>query len=155
MGVPILRIMEYCGLHWGPLILGNYHMEILRIPMKFTNQAWNLISSKALDMEMRGGIPWESSVHYYDPLSVNENRKTNSGRGFINNTFYHLSPYSNTEFKSFSAFHWVPTQIDFLLPLVQLGASTSRNTNAICRTTLRRCRILPGSTFGFSVPTTP
>ena len=26
MGVPIIRIILYWGLHWGSLILGNYHM---------------------------------------------------------------------------------------------------------------------------------
>ena len=27
LGVPILRTIVYWGLHWGPLILGNYHYE--------------------------------------------------------------------------------------------------------------------------------
>ena len=26
LGVPIIRIIVYWGLYWGPLILGNYHM---------------------------------------------------------------------------------------------------------------------------------
>ena len=25
MGVPIIRILAYWGLYWGPLIFGNYH----------------------------------------------------------------------------------------------------------------------------------
>ena len=27
LGVPIIRIIVYWGLHWGPLILGNYQMH--------------------------------------------------------------------------------------------------------------------------------
>ena len=27
LGVPIIRIIIYWGLHWGPLILGNYHLR--------------------------------------------------------------------------------------------------------------------------------
>ena len=27
LGVPIIRIIEFWGLYWGPLILGNYHIE--------------------------------------------------------------------------------------------------------------------------------
>ena len=26
LGVPILRIIVFWGLYWGPLILGNYHL---------------------------------------------------------------------------------------------------------------------------------
>ena len=29
-GVPILRIIISLGLHWGPLVLGNYHLGIYR-----------------------------------------------------------------------------------------------------------------------------
>ena len=29
LGVPIIRTIVYWGLHWGPLILGNYHMGIV------------------------------------------------------------------------------------------------------------------------------
>ena len=28
--VPIIRIIIFWGLHWGPLILGNYHIEPCR-----------------------------------------------------------------------------------------------------------------------------
>ena len=28
LGVPILRIIVYRGLYWGPLILGNYHLNL-------------------------------------------------------------------------------------------------------------------------------
>ena len=27
LGVPIIRIIVFWGLYWGPLILGNYHMK--------------------------------------------------------------------------------------------------------------------------------
>ena len=27
LGVPILRIIVFWGLYWGPLILGNYHLS--------------------------------------------------------------------------------------------------------------------------------
>ena len=27
LGVPIIRTMVYWGSYWGPLILGNYHLE--------------------------------------------------------------------------------------------------------------------------------
>ena len=27
LGVPIIRIMIYWGLYWGPPVLGNYHLE--------------------------------------------------------------------------------------------------------------------------------
>ena len=27
LGVPIIRTIVYWGLHWGPLILGNYHLK--------------------------------------------------------------------------------------------------------------------------------
>ena len=27
LGVPIIRTIVFWGLYWGPLILGNYHME--------------------------------------------------------------------------------------------------------------------------------
>ena len=30
-GVPILRIIVFWGLHWGPLILGNYHIRDYRV----------------------------------------------------------------------------------------------------------------------------
>ena len=28
LGVPIIRIIVYWGLYWGPLILGNYHIYV-------------------------------------------------------------------------------------------------------------------------------
>ena len=28
LGVPILRIIVFWGLYWGPLILGNYHLGL-------------------------------------------------------------------------------------------------------------------------------
>ena len=28
LGVPIIRIIVYWGLYWGPLILGNYHIGV-------------------------------------------------------------------------------------------------------------------------------
>ena len=28
LGVPIIRTVVFCGLYWGPFILGNYHIEI-------------------------------------------------------------------------------------------------------------------------------
>ena len=27
LGVPIIRTIVFWGLHWGPLILGNYHID--------------------------------------------------------------------------------------------------------------------------------
>ena len=27
LGVPIIRTIVYWGLYWGPLILGNYHID--------------------------------------------------------------------------------------------------------------------------------
>ena len=36
-GVPIIRIMVYWGLNWGPLFGGNYHMQI----------TWRLIRIRA------------------------------------------------------------------------------------------------------------
>ena len=27
LGIPIIRIIAFWGLYWGPLILGNYHVE--------------------------------------------------------------------------------------------------------------------------------
>ena len=30
VGVPIIRIIVFWGLYWGPLILGNYHMLVYR-----------------------------------------------------------------------------------------------------------------------------
>ena len=29
LGVPIIRIILFWGLYWGPLILGNYHMGLV------------------------------------------------------------------------------------------------------------------------------
>ena len=29
LGVPIIRIIVFCGLYWGPLILGNYHIGVI------------------------------------------------------------------------------------------------------------------------------
>ena len=29
LGVPIIRIIVFWGLYWGPLILGNYHIPIM------------------------------------------------------------------------------------------------------------------------------
>ena len=31
LGVPIIRILVFWGLHWGPLILGNYQVSFFRI----------------------------------------------------------------------------------------------------------------------------
>ena len=28
LGVPIIRILVYGGLYWGPPILGNYHVKV-------------------------------------------------------------------------------------------------------------------------------
>ena len=28
LGVPIIRIIVYWGVYWGPPILGNYHIDI-------------------------------------------------------------------------------------------------------------------------------
>ena len=30
LGVPILRIIVFGGLYWGPLILGNYQIQLLK-----------------------------------------------------------------------------------------------------------------------------
>ena len=35
LGVPIISILVYLGLYWGPLILGNYHMGFPRIRSAF------------------------------------------------------------------------------------------------------------------------
>ena len=32
LGVPIIRTIVFWGLHWGPLILGNYHIYSESIP---------------------------------------------------------------------------------------------------------------------------
>ena len=29
LGVPIIRTVVFCGLYWGPCILGNYHIGIM------------------------------------------------------------------------------------------------------------------------------
>ena len=34
-GVPIIRIIVFWGLYWGPPILGNYHMGIVRVRFSF------------------------------------------------------------------------------------------------------------------------
>ena len=35
LGVPIIRILVYYGLYWGPFILGNYQVEgTTRLPGK-------------------------------------------------------------------------------------------------------------------------
>ena len=31
LGVPIIRTIVYWGLSWGPLILGNYQIEIIEV----------------------------------------------------------------------------------------------------------------------------
>ena len=31
LGVPIIRIIVYWGLYWGPLIQGNYHVGVVEI----------------------------------------------------------------------------------------------------------------------------
>ena len=28
MGVPIIRTVVFCGLYWGPPVLGNYHLDL-------------------------------------------------------------------------------------------------------------------------------
>ena len=33
LGVPIIRTIVFWGLYWGPLILGNYHIECTVIPV--------------------------------------------------------------------------------------------------------------------------
>ena len=38
LGGPLIRIIVYCGLYWGPPILGNYHMGICRSVYWFTVQ---------------------------------------------------------------------------------------------------------------------
>ena len=35
MGVPIVRIIVYWGLYWGPPILGNYHLEACLTAIRF------------------------------------------------------------------------------------------------------------------------
>ena len=35
LGVPIIRIIVFWGLYWGPLILGNYHIGLLTGAMGF------------------------------------------------------------------------------------------------------------------------
>ena len=34
LGVPIIRIIVYWGLFWGPLIYGNYHIGIVDLQRK-------------------------------------------------------------------------------------------------------------------------
>ena len=35
LGVPIIRTKLFLGLYWGPLILGNYHLEVEGLRRKF------------------------------------------------------------------------------------------------------------------------
>ena len=35
LGVPIIRIIVYWGLYWGPLIEGNYQMFLDHVPRGF------------------------------------------------------------------------------------------------------------------------
>ena len=39
LGVPIIRIIIFWGLYWGPSILGNYHLTKIR---PTTVSSWNL-----------------------------------------------------------------------------------------------------------------
>ena len=34
LGVPLIRTMVFCGLCWGPPILGNYHIELTKTAIK-------------------------------------------------------------------------------------------------------------------------
>ena len=36
LGVPIIRTIVFWGLYWGPLILGNYHMETAQITSSYS-----------------------------------------------------------------------------------------------------------------------
>ena len=39
--VPIIRIMVYWGLYWGPSILGNYHVKTMQaLQRPSPKQAW-------------------------------------------------------------------------------------------------------------------
>ena len=40
--VPIIRIIVYWGLYWGPLILGNYHTEMMEKEMEATIQGFRV-----------------------------------------------------------------------------------------------------------------
>ena len=31
LGIPIIRIIVYLGLYWGPPILGNYHVMVAEV----------------------------------------------------------------------------------------------------------------------------
>ena len=52
LGVPIIRIIVYWALFWGPLILGNYHLGLLAkecIPATLRN------ASPGLGFHCQGG----------------------------------------------------------------------------------------------------
>ena len=42
LGVPIRRTVVYEGLHWGPLILGNYHMSFSESDMRIAKAPGNI-----------------------------------------------------------------------------------------------------------------
>ena len=54
MGVPIIRIIVFWGLYWGPLILGNYHIELRT---HYLGVSWQLFD--ALGSWAHGGSSYE------------------------------------------------------------------------------------------------
>ena len=42
LGVPIVRTIVFWGLHWGPIILGNYHILFGKSPQEETLR-WTLL----------------------------------------------------------------------------------------------------------------
>ena len=44
LGVPIIGIIVYWGLNWGPLILGNYHLKDLSQESQFVERGFSSLS---------------------------------------------------------------------------------------------------------------
>ena len=66
VGVPIIGIIIYLGLYWGPLILGNYHIGLYRgqglgfggILATMENHKW----IKKMEMAWKLGVRGEKDV---------------------------------------------------------------------------------------------
>ena len=56
LGVPIIRTTVFWGLYWGPPILGNYHLDPLKIP-KHLPPNHSLASLTRYGADLLGGLP--------------------------------------------------------------------------------------------------
>ena len=89
LGVPIIRTIVFWGLHWGPPILGNYHVAFsFPFDSPLAPRKWPAYTKeKRLEsvrkkssprLRMQGFLwkrvefgvgPWQDAVHTYEPLS--------------------------------------------------------------------------------------